>query len=269
MAVAARAAQRRHARRSRDAGTRGGEAANARGARWRAAARRAEWHMWVRSVVEVEDASSPSASIAEDGRVRLPEHGCSTWMFGVGYGLGWRVLFGGMTHPMVMMRGGMRDPNAKRPPLRERLVALRVVPRLIRLVWETKPSYAAAMIVLRFVAIRRARGESLDRQAHHRRDPASRARRRVVAPPLAARRARDGNGRRRRTARARVGARRGSARRPVHESDQHPHHGARGDARSAPVRGSRSSTITSSARGRGRAGASRCSRSSSAWGRAC
>jgi ATP-binding cassette, subfamily B, bacterial len=52
---------------------------------------------------------------------------------------------------MVMMRGPRRDPNATRPPWRERLVALRVVPRLIRLVWETKPSYAAAMIVLRFV----------------------------------------------------------------------------------------------------------------------
>lgn len=50
-----------------------------------------------------------------------------------------------------MIPRAMRDPNAKRPPFRERMVALRVVPRLIRLVWETKPSYAAAMIVLRFV----------------------------------------------------------------------------------------------------------------------
>jgi ATP-binding cassette subfamily B protein len=57
-----------------------------------------------------------------------------------------------MAHPPVaFMRGGMRDPNAKRPPLKERLVALRVVPRLIGLVWETKPSYAAAMIALRVV----------------------------------------------------------------------------------------------------------------------
>jgi ATP-binding cassette subfamily B protein len=57
-----------------------------------------------------------------------------------------------MGHPVVMLRGGMsRDPNAKRPTLKERLVALRSVPRLIRLVWETKPSYASGMIVLRFV----------------------------------------------------------------------------------------------------------------------
>ena len=44
-----------------------------------------------------------------------------------------------------------RDPNAARPPLRERLTAQRVVPRLIKLVWETKPSYTVAMIVLRLV----------------------------------------------------------------------------------------------------------------------
>jgi ATP-binding cassette subfamily B protein len=42
------------------------------------------------------------------------------------------------------------DPDGKRPPLKERVAALRVVPRLIRLVWETKPSYTAAMIALRF-----------------------------------------------------------------------------------------------------------------------
>jgi ATP-binding cassette, subfamily B, bacterial len=48
--------------------------------------------------------------------------------------------------------GGRRpkNPDGKRPPLKERVAALRVVPRLIRLVWETKPSYTAAMIVLRF-----------------------------------------------------------------------------------------------------------------------
>jgi ATP-binding cassette, subfamily B, bacterial len=53
---------------------------------------------------------------------------------------------------MVMLRGGTRrDPDAKRPTLKERVVALRSVPRLIRLVWETQPAYASAMIVLRFV----------------------------------------------------------------------------------------------------------------------
>ncbi|HEY9227830.1 MAG TPA: ABC transporter ATP-binding protein [Gemmatimonadaceae bacterium] len=55
-----------------------------------------------------------------------------------------------MVHPVVMLRG-RKDPNAKRPSLRERVVALRVVPRLVKLVWETKPSYTMAMIALRFV----------------------------------------------------------------------------------------------------------------------
>lgn len=53
----------------------------------------------------------------------------------------------------MMMRppGRPRDPNAPRPPLRERLAALRQVPRLLRLVWETHPVYTGAMIVLRLV----------------------------------------------------------------------------------------------------------------------
>jgi ATP-binding cassette subfamily B protein len=49
------------------------------------------------------------------------------------------------------MGGRSRDPNAPRPPLRERLAALRLVPRLLRLVWETQPAYTSAMIVLRLV----------------------------------------------------------------------------------------------------------------------
>src|SRR4051812_37504047 len=53
-----------------------------------------------------------------------------------------------MSHP-IMMRAP-RDPNAPRPPLRERIEALRLVPRLIRLVWETQPVYTTLMIVLRF-----------------------------------------------------------------------------------------------------------------------
>jgi len=52
-----------------------------------------------------------------------------------------------MTHPM--MPRARRDPNAPRPPLRERIAALRLVPRLIRLVWETQPTYTVLMIVLR------------------------------------------------------------------------------------------------------------------------
>src|ERR1700712_5119875 len=56
-----------------------------------------------------------------------------------------------MAPPMMGMGMGRRDPNAPRPPLRERIAALRLVPRLLRLVWETQPTYTAAMIVLRLV----------------------------------------------------------------------------------------------------------------------
>src|SRR5215208_3543081 len=54
-----------------------------------------------------------------------------------------------MAHPIVIIRPGRRDPNAPRPPLRERIAAMRLVPRLIRLVWETQPVYTMMMIVLR------------------------------------------------------------------------------------------------------------------------
>src|SRR5512132_403873 len=54
-----------------------------------------------------------------------------------------------MGHPMMMMRG--RNPDAPRPPLKERIAALRLVPRLIALVWETHRGYTAAMIVFRVV----------------------------------------------------------------------------------------------------------------------
>jgi ATP-binding cassette subfamily B protein len=54
-----------------------------------------------------------------------------------------------MTHPIVVR--GRRDPNAPPPALKERIAALRMVPRLIRLVWETHRLYTAAMIALRFV----------------------------------------------------------------------------------------------------------------------
>jgi len=54
-----------------------------------------------------------------------------------------------MTHPMIVR--GRRDPDAPRPPLKERIAALRLVPRLIGLVWETHRTYTALMIVLRLV----------------------------------------------------------------------------------------------------------------------
>ena len=55
-----------------------------------------------------------------------------------------------MAHP-VMFVGGRRNPNTVRPTFKERIVALRMVPRLIRLVWETHRAYTAMMIVLRVV----------------------------------------------------------------------------------------------------------------------
>jgi ATP-binding cassette subfamily B protein len=48
-----------------------------------------------------------------------------------------------------MIVRGRPDPRAPRPPLRERLAAMRLVPRLIGLVWQTHRGYTAAMIVLR------------------------------------------------------------------------------------------------------------------------
>ncbi len=51
----------------------------------------------------------------------------------------------------VKTRGRRVDPKAPRPPLRERIAALRQVPRLLRLVWDTHPIYTGSMIVLRLV----------------------------------------------------------------------------------------------------------------------
>src|SRR4051812_26844187 len=57
-----------------------------------------------------------------------------------------------MTHPMVRgargRRGRGQEPE-ELPPLRERLKALRYVPPLLRMVWETHRGYAAAILVLR------------------------------------------------------------------------------------------------------------------------
>jgi ATP-binding cassette subfamily B protein len=56
-----------------------------------------------------------------------------------------------MAHPMVVSQMSRRRPDGSRAPLKERIRALRVVPRLVRLVWATKPSYTVAMLVLRLV----------------------------------------------------------------------------------------------------------------------
>jgi ATP-binding cassette subfamily B protein len=55
-----------------------------------------------------------------------------------------------MTHPIVFF-GPPRNPNAPRPPLRERLRAMRLVPWLLQLVWETNRPYTVGMIALRLV----------------------------------------------------------------------------------------------------------------------
>lgn len=56
-----------------------------------------------------------------------------------------------VTNPMTMMMMARRDPNAPRPKLRDRLAAMRLVPRLLRLVWDTQPFYTLSMIALRFL----------------------------------------------------------------------------------------------------------------------
>jgi ATP-binding cassette subfamily B protein len=50
-----------------------------------------------------------------------------------------------------MIVRGRRDSDAPRPPLKERLAALRLVPRLIGLVWQTHRVYTGMMIALRLV----------------------------------------------------------------------------------------------------------------------
>ena len=58
-----------------------------------------------------------------------------------------------MAHPFVVVanRPRGRNTNGTPPKLKERVKALRLVPRLIRLVWETQPWYTIAMFVLRIV----------------------------------------------------------------------------------------------------------------------
>jgi ATP-binding cassette subfamily B protein len=55
-----------------------------------------------------------------------------------------------MTVPIIHIPVGRRPP-AEKPPLKERIAALRLVPRLVRLVWDTNRGYTLAMIFLRFV----------------------------------------------------------------------------------------------------------------------
>ena len=49
------------------------------------------------------------------------------------------------------MFGRPRDPNAPPPRLKDRIRAMRLVPRLVALVWSTHRGYTLSMIILRFV----------------------------------------------------------------------------------------------------------------------
>jgi ATP-binding cassette, subfamily B, bacterial len=54
-----------------------------------------------------------------------------------------------LQHPIVRSNRSSRKPDEPRPGWRERLQALRHVPRLLRLVWETEPRYVVGIFVLR------------------------------------------------------------------------------------------------------------------------
>src|SRR6476660_9005157 len=54
-----------------------------------------------------------------------------------------------LQHPIVRPNRGSRKPDAPRPGWRERIQALKHVPRLLRLVWHSEPRYVAGILVLR------------------------------------------------------------------------------------------------------------------------
>jgi ATP-binding cassette, subfamily B, bacterial len=54
-----------------------------------------------------------------------------------------------LQHPIVRPNRGSRKPDAPRPGWRERIQALKHVPRLLRLVWRSEPRYVAGILVLR------------------------------------------------------------------------------------------------------------------------
>jgi ATP-binding cassette subfamily B protein len=54
-----------------------------------------------------------------------------------------------LQHPIVRPNSGRRKPDEPRTSWRERLAALRHLPRLLRLVWETEPRYVVGILTLR------------------------------------------------------------------------------------------------------------------------
>ena len=139
----------------------------------------------------------------------------------------------------------MIDPRAPLPEIerprgmRERLAALRYLPQLVRLVWQTHRGFTAAMVVLRLVrafvpvATLWAAKLIIDEVVLLTRTPGA-----PLDRPVARGRPRARDRRRRRAARARVGARGVAARRPVLEPHQRAAHAPRRHARSRAVRGS-------------------------------
>src|SRR6476620_4777868 len=54
-----------------------------------------------------------------------------------------------LQHPIVRPNRGARKPDTPKPGWRERVDALKHVPRLLRLVWHSEPRYVAGILVLR------------------------------------------------------------------------------------------------------------------------
>jgi ATP-binding cassette subfamily B protein len=54
-----------------------------------------------------------------------------------------------LQHPIVRPNRASRKPDAPRPGWRERIQALKHVPRLLRLVWRSQPRYVAGILALR------------------------------------------------------------------------------------------------------------------------
>ena len=145
-----------------------------------------------------------------------------------------------MTSPGPPIAGRIGIPDDERPRgLRERVAALRYLPALVGLVWQTHAGLTVAMIALRLVrafvpvATLWAAKLIIDAVVALTRTPGA-----LAHAALARRRARAGDRRRGRAPRPRVGARRVAARRPLLQSHQRPADAPRRDARSRAVRGS-------------------------------
>src|SRR5690242_10848586 len=73
----------------------------------------------------------------------------STWNIGASPAVSFLSMTLPLQHPIVRPNRGSRKPDAPRPGWRERIQALKHVPRLLRLVWRSEPRYVAAILVLR------------------------------------------------------------------------------------------------------------------------